>query len=142
METATTTHTYYIGDLCYVMQDVWDEVCELTFPQDGNGNRNSKQGQFQLADGRQFFLFDSLYGDGEYYDNRGNSYLVDSGTIGAILLADIRADRFHLESGEIHVMDRPLTASNCREAKGEIYFGNVVIMTELELYEDDEEEVS
>lgn len=23
---------YYVGDLCYVMDDVWDEVCDLMFP--------------------------------------------------------------------------------------------------------------
>ena len=137
METATATHTYYIGDLCYVMHDVWDEVCELTFPE---GTITSFEGQFQLADGRKFLMFDTLYGDGEYFDNLGNTYPVDSGTIGAILLDDIRDDRAHPESGAIHVMDRPLTASNCREAKGELWFGNIVIMTYLELDEEEEEE--
>ena len=85
-------------------------------------------------------MFDTLYGDGEYFDNLGNTYPVDSGTIGAILLDDIRDDRAHPESGAIHVMDRPLTASNCREAKGELWFGNIVIMTYLELDEEEEEE--
>lgn len=136
MTTATATHTYYIGDLCYVMHDVWDEVCSLTCPQDGP----TQQGQFQLADGRKFLLFDSLYGDGEYFDNLGNSYPVDSGTLGAILLDDIRDETAHPESGAIHVMARPLTASNCREAKGEIWFNNIVIMTDLELDEEEEEE--
>ena len=43
---------YYIGDLCYVMHDAWDEVCGLT-PFD-----NSEH-EFELEDGRKFILFNT-----------------------------------------------------------------------------------
>ncbi len=39
---------YYVGDLCYVMHDVWDEVCDLMFPHDNSG----VYGKFKLKDGR------------------------------------------------------------------------------------------
>lgn len=76
---------YYVGDLCYVMADEWREVCDLII--DGN---NCKEGIFQLKDGREFAIFNTMYGDGQYSDNNGfNDYCVDSGSIGCILLSNI-----------------------------------------------------
>ena len=92
-KTATTEVTlpegkYYIGDLCYVLDDVWEEVCNLTFE-----NYRPLQGKFKLADGREFVLFRTYIGDGVYdieYNNQPVSYTpVDSGTIGAILAEDV-----------------------------------------------------
>jgi len=77
------TVDYYVGDLCYVMDDVWDEVCALV-------PFNNSDKQFQLEDGREFFMLTTAYGDGSYQDQQGRSYGVDSGTIGAIRLSDIR----------------------------------------------------
>jgi hypothetical protein len=75
--------TYYIGDPCYVFDEHWTEVLKLT----------------------DYFRKDELYGheiasgfvqsDGVYWDNEGNPYFVDSGTI-AILpvkLLDIDSTR-------------------------------------------------
>ena len=75
---------YWIGDLCYVMNDAWDEVCELT-----TDHSSVKNGRFTLADGRKFALHTTAYGDGEYTDQYGNSYVVDAGIIGVIALADL-----------------------------------------------------
>lgn len=77
---------YFIGDLCYVLEadDEWDEVCDLTI----SGNKNL-DGEFILKDGRRFAMYGTAYGDGVYDDNYGNSYPVDSGTIGCILMSDI-----------------------------------------------------
>lgn len=77
---------YYVGDLCYVMHDVWSEVCELMFPV---GSIRAKEGIFTLKDGRQFAIFGTAYGDGTYFDEDGDSYPVDSGTIGCIKKDDI-----------------------------------------------------
>lgn len=77
------TATYYIGDLCYVLHDAWDEVCSLfTF--------DNETWEYQLQDGRKFFLFNTAHGEGVYQDQHGGRYPVDSGTIGAILVDDIR----------------------------------------------------
>lgn len=71
--------TYYIGDLCYLFEDdKWEEVCDLTF---GNGD-----GEHVLKDGRRFAMYSTSYGDGEY-----DGISVDSGTIGCILLSDIKS---------------------------------------------------
>jgi hypothetical protein len=78
---------YYIGDLCYVMDDAeWLEVCDLTI----QGSRVI-DGEFQLKDGRRFAMYGTAYGDGTYYDQYGHSYSVDSGSIGCIRMADIKA---------------------------------------------------
>ena len=61
---------YYVGDLCYVMHDVWDEVCDLVFPYDGRG----VYGKFKLKDGREFAVYSTAYGDGTYYDGMGRKY--------------------------------------------------------------------
>ena len=81
-KTSVTPVRYYVGDLCYVMHDVWNEVCDL-IPFD-----NSEH-EFELKDGRKFILFGTAHGDGSYSDFAGNSYGVDSGTIGAIKVEDI-----------------------------------------------------
>lgn len=76
---------YYIGDLCYVFnQEDWDEVCALTI----EGSR-CLEGEFEMKDGRKFAMYNTRYGDGEYYDQFGNRYSVDSGTIGCVLWKDI-----------------------------------------------------
>jgi hypothetical protein len=77
--------TYYVGDLCYVMHPEWDEVCDLII--DGH---TCLDGEFNLKDGRRFAIFSTQYGDGEYRSNRGTMHSVDAGSIGCILLEDIR----------------------------------------------------
>ena len=75
---------YYVGDLCYVLHNEWDEVCELTIK--GNKLLN---GEFTLKDGRKFALYSTKFGDGAYFDQSGNEYGVDAGSIGCILVKDI-----------------------------------------------------
>ena len=79
---------YYVGDLCYVLHDEWDEVCELLFA--GRDDHGCNEGEFTLRDGRRFAIYNTAYGDGEYRDNEGNRYLVDAGSIGCIRIEDIR----------------------------------------------------
>ena len=74
-----TKGVYYIGDLCYVMDDEWEEVCDLI-----EGNQYPAEGLFRLSNGKQFALFNTAYGDGEYFDGQGRSYSVDSGTLGCM----------------------------------------------------------
>ena len=50
---------YYVGDLCYVMDDEWDDVCSLII----QGNE-CVDGEFTLPDGRRFASYGTMYGDG------------------------------------------------------------------------------
>lgn len=79
---------YFVGDLCYVMHDAWSEVVDLMFPtEDGNA---AVDGILTLKDGRQFAIFSTAYGDGVYYDQWGNDFPVDAGSIGCIRMEDIK----------------------------------------------------
>lgn len=86
---------YYIGDLCYVMHDVWDEVCNLL--DESQQTSGSIEGEFTLKDGRQFAIYNTQYGDGEYETDGDGNCCVDSGTIGCILKSDIRDNQYSEE---------------------------------------------
>ena len=134
--------TYWIGDLCYVMDDVWDEVCDRII--DGD---NVLEGKFGLADGREFVMFSTAYGDGSYNDGNLNDYGVDSGSIGAILVSDIRDVKGNAVSlGHVHTFDTDFT---CESTGGDMRFHNVYIYTsgsdeeeddDYDYYEDEDEE--
>ena len=127
---------YYIGDLCYVMNDAeWLEVCDLTI----QGSRVI-DGEFQLKDGRRFAMYGTAYGDGTYYDYYGHSYSVDSGSIGCIRMEDIKASDTYslgdtqaiLDFGAIQDFDTDFVTGGGRgepDWEGLIQFGHVVIET-------------
>lgn len=125
---------YYVGDLCYVMNDVWEEVCELII----SGNR-MLAGEFTLKDGRKFAMFNTAWGDGGYYDQFGREYSVDSGTIGCILAESIKSSEENsLEGGQIIEFNHAFTTY--RE-DGEIVFDRIRIDTDPTYNSlDDEEE--
>lgn len=79
---------YWVGDLCYVMHEEWDEVCSLFFA--GRTDQGCNQGEFTLSDGRRFAAINTKWGDGSYRDNYCNSYGVDAGLIGCIRIQDIK----------------------------------------------------
>ena len=115
---------YYVGDLCYVMHDEWDEFCSLTI----NGH-NVLSGEFNLKDGRRFATYTTKYGDGNYFDQEGKSYDVDAGLIGCIALDDI--DQTHpsnfISGGRIVEFVNDFSTFS---AGGVITIGNVVIDTD------------
>lgn len=116
--------TYYIGDLCYVM-DNWEEVCDLMI-----SDETCLEGHFNLKNGVRFAIFGTEHGDGSYPDDGGNMYAVDSGTIGCIALEDIDATMEQIESkglGHIVVFEQPFEAVK----KGSILqFGRIQIDTD------------
>lgn len=79
---------YYIGDLCYVMDEEWDEVCSLII----QGNE-CVDGEFVMKNGTRFACYGTMWGDGAYRDQDGRGYSVDSGTIGCVLVDDIQGRR-------------------------------------------------
>ena len=125
------TIKYYVGDLCYVMHEEWNEVCGMT------SLDNEDDAEYQLEDGRKFFLFSTAYGDGQYDDTDGNPYSVDSGTIGAIKVDDIRDPEFAriVEEGLGHIHEFPaeIDGMDCYaegESFGILNFYTVQIDTE------------
>ena len=96
-----TAGDYYVGDLCYVLHDEWDEVCKLLFADRNDGGCN--EGVFNLKDGRTFAIYNTAYGDGIYQDNFGAEYMVDAGSIGCIKLSGIDRDNSNnfLTGGQI-----------------------------------------
>ena len=112
---------YWIGDLCYVMGNHWDEVCDLLFADRSDNGCN--QGIFQLKNGTKFVMFNTAYGNGSYTDLDGRVYGVDSGSIGAILVDDIESgDDLGLGLGHDHEFNKKLYAS--RDDEGFIHFTN------------------
>ena len=116
--------TYYVGDLCYVLHDEWDEVCQLTINHD-----RAIGGEFNLKDGRRFAMYNTMYGDGTYHDNLGGEYWVDSGSIGCILVSDIDQNNVenHLDVGNVHIIRQDFPTG---EKDGKIMFHNVSINTD------------
>ena len=125
--------TYYIGDLAYVMNDRWDEFCELTCSGD-----NVLDGEFNLKDGTRFATFTTKYGDGTYFDEQGNEYPVDAGLIGCINVKDIAPSEIdNLGSGRVIEFVQDFSTFS---AGGVLRFGSVVIDTDpAEELEEEEE---
>ena len=121
---------YYIGDLCYVMNDAeWEEFCSITI--DGH---NVIDGEFQMKDGRRFATYGTAYGDGVYHDQYGHSYSVDAGLIGCFKVEDIRANYYDnlLDLGSIMEFDKSFATSGGRGDEGWeglIQIGHVLIET-------------
>ena len=113
---------YYVGDLCYVMHNEWDEACKLMFdPMNGEGS----DGTFTLKDGRRFAIFGTAYGDGVYDDQEGREYSVDSGSIGCIKVEDIREE---IREDLGNIIDFP-NDFYVKKNGGELIFGRVWINT-------------
>lgn len=75
---------YYVGDLCYVLNDSWDEFCDIIIVE-----RRTLDGEFKFKDGRRFATYGTKWGDGYYKDQDGHGYGVDAGLIGCVRVDDI-----------------------------------------------------
>jgi len=134
---------YYVGDLCYVLDDTTYE--DLFGQVQGD---SLVTGKFvTVKDGRKFFLGSTAYGDGGYLGSDGQEYCVDSGTIGIAALEDIcleekfqhrvptnvdhpRAGKLYHESlGHIH--DMPIKSFEKSTSQGGWFkLGEITIVTE------------
>lgn len=114
--------TYYIGDLCYVMHKEWDEVCN-----------NLENGEHTLADGRAYAIYGTAHGDG-CYDSVKGAIDVDSGTIGCILVEDLR-EELPKDGFAIVEFKQPFDTG---VEKGLIYFDHIEIDTDPKPYYDED----
>lgn len=117
---------YYVGDLCYMLRNEWDDVCNTMFAAEDAGG--SSDGVFKLNNGIEFASYSTAYGDGVYTDQRGRKYPVDAGLIGCVnikhLDANILKDNIHL--GNIIKFNNSFeTSSN----DGRITIGHIIIDT-------------
>lgn len=105
---------FYIGDPCYVLND--EEY------QQNWGNRNGfRDGEIQTDKG-VWFVHDTAFGDGEYHDQNGIDYGVDSGTLAVIPMEIVYAhpDEDILRDGVVSI-------------EKAMYLGNVVMKVGCEL---------
>lgn len=126
--------TWWIGDLCYVLDNDWDEVCGLLF----NKNKESKRlgGEFELEDGIKFALYSTAWGDGCYDDNKGNRYGVDAGVIGCIKVSDLyKMGESPSTLGTVHTFEEDFVTGY---DNGDIFFGSLRIETDPQADEEDE----
>ena len=119
---------YYIGDLCYVMHDAWDEAVSLMFPHVPGQPERKVDGEFTLADGRRFASFGTAYGDGTYRSSIGTEHSVDSGSIGCIRVEDICDDKYDNIEALGAIIDFP-ESFEVLEDTGMLVFGHVKIET-------------
>ena len=130
---------YYVGDLCYVMDDdEWEQVCARTI----QGSKFA-DGEFELNDGRKFAIYGTSWGDGGYHDYYGNEYSVDSGSIGCIKVEDIKVEKYDdIERlGAIVEFETDFVTDGGRGTKGWngiIQFGRIAILSDP-VYNEDEE---
>jgi hypothetical protein len=135
---------YYVGDLCYVMENWWDEICGKTI-QDGE----FLNGRFVLDGGIEFAIFSTFYGDGSYTSNvLGGCFPVDSGSIGVVQLSAIGKTPEEIVEeglGKVITFNQPFEV---KDVEGTLVFGDLQIFTndeedgeccEPEYYEDDDD---
>lgn len=123
---------YYVGDLCYVISDFWDEYCDLVFP-----SNKRVEGELTLPNGIKIASFGTAFGDGCYTDNFGNEYCVDSGGIGCILVSDIPGEFHGTKLGAVIEFAEDFEVSSDGE---NLFFGHVVIETGADPYDEDVDE--
>jgi hypothetical protein len=121
---------YYVGDLCYVLGDRWDEVCDLIII-----DHRCLDGEFELSDGTKFAIYGTAHGDGMYGDQFGNAYPVDSGSIGCVRVSSITPGELDKMGGNLLDFDHDFETSS---TDGVIIIGEIEIDTQG--YDEDEDE--
>jgi len=118
---------YYVGDLCYVMSNEWEDICDLAV-------FDNTEVDFTLEDGRKYIQLSTAFGDGSYNDLNGKPYSVDSGTIGAINVNDITDTEALNQAlsdglGHLYEFEEELDEYNCTNDEGVLTFGHIIIDT-------------
>ena len=129
--------TYYVGDLCYALNDRWEEVCFLLDQPgiDFDGPAPT-QTVFTLPDGTVFACMRTLYGDGQYGTSDYTTVAVDSGTIGAVLAAAV-TDQSRLTDGQVVELKECIPYRH----EGTLYFGEYEVYTAAWAEEEEWDEI-
>ena len=110
---------YFLCDPCYVVpDDEWSDLLDKS---------NMLTEVYAEADRGLIVAFSTMWGDGTYYDQYGNSYDVDAGVIG---LVDVRYNP--TEDMDPHSEYRKVVfsvATECSQKDGILIFGDTYINT-------------
>ena len=136
METTIKAGKYWIGDPCYyISDDNWDDVCNQIY----DGASSSIDGMFINADGKEFIVIRTRWGDGcyalnNYYTGRVANLGVDAGLLSIIPVSlDTPLGK---KSGGIVIeleKDVPFSADN-----GDFVFGDYSVNTSGDGEEDED----
>ena len=142
--------TYYVGDPCYAVPDEWwQDVLEETGYLGLYATLESMKENRYSYDGDLFGMWEykgytiagasTKHGDGTYKDQNGNCYGVDSGTIGVVPVAMIRADDllWIKAKPDGQIVTFPYSFTVTRAEDGMINVGHISIDTDPD-YEEDE----
>lgn len=134
MEKIFKAGKYYIGDPCYVISDDnWSAFCDKLFSL--SQLNDSAGGNFDFF-GSSVFAASTMWGDGEYEDQDGNSYGVDAGLLGCVPFELSKlSEEMASHLGRVITFDQPFTVE--RNASGTFYFGHIVIHTDSNDEEED-----
>ena len=128
-----TKGEYIVCDLCYVIDDRWDEVCSCLFSE----KAKKAGGEFELDGGIKFAIYSTAWGDGCYKGSDGFDYGVDAGVIGCIKVSDLyKMGESPSNLGNIHTFDKDFETGY---DNGTIFFGDLRIDTDPK-FEDEEDE--
>lgn len=140
--------TYWVGDLSYTLGhergNTWHEVCALMWAEGTEYERTGRYGKMKLADGREYCIFSTAFGDGSYrcrnlLAGTTASLGVDAGVIGCVKLEDIRDydEAEALRLGLVHVFAEDF---ECWDDDGTLHFGELTVETRDETDSDEYEE--
>jgi len=116
---------YVLGDPCYCFShetSTWDDILE--------SNNVFETPMIEFKDGIVLGFF-TYYGDGEYFDQFGQSYGVDAGLIGLVSLNLLEVDRTQSPQDDGRIITF-LDPTECSETDGRLRFGPFVINTREE----------
>lgn len=120
---------YYIGDLCYILKDEFDDLYDIIVV-----SGVYDQEQVLIKNHNILLSFSNTsYGDGEYLDNRKRKYSVDAGIIGICSLENeelrnIAKDECSNNNAHIIHFDKPFTVCYY---DGLFIFDNIEIDTNI-----------
>ena len=137
-DTVKSNVGFFIGDPCYVLSDDKYDIW---------GNKYNYNDGFIEINDYNFIVHGTAYGDGEYFDEQGYSYGVDSGTIAVIPLELIKQDIEGIAEGEFEygrVILGNEASLDYKDGKFYVVIDNneeVIIDTDpKEIYDDSEDE--
>lgn len=123
---------YYIGDPCYVFgDDTWQRLLDAA--EEGRADSALHVGDVVEFEGHKVWSHSTMNGDGEYEDQNGVKYCVDSGTIGVVPI-ELIDDPAGEEDGGL-VIDCP-NGLNVEYDNGTFWLGPVCIKTNENLDRD------
>lgn len=129
--TIKSTQGFYIGDICYVLD-------EETYSDFWGQEKQYDDGIHHLpGSDLAFAVASTAYGDGDYRDNKGHEYLVDAGIIGLVPLELVKK-----ETSGGHIFPGAGTAHFDAE-NGQYTItlpGGTQITIDTDIYEDDDDD--